>query len=654
MKSMTRLPAILAVLVLIALIAGCDMGIRDVPVSYNRRGDPIIFHHATSAKVFIYSVDCPVDGDIFFEGGLARHPAGGRAFSMPQLQPGEELNGHDIFIPLQSFLARMFGTGGNAGLVINPNNAARTGNDPSASLHVIPGGIPGHISGQEAVMVLCEEILIINENWTTYRVREIPAPNDFSFTITVRRNIGRGVIVPTPTHLIRDGLVEHELRPMLVDGVWFINVWGLENWLPNNARNQFSPGRPSPIHGFESEAINNVFVTIMATHEPIPPQRLPSPDGITMDNINDQHRSFYNTRRAIEIAENFVQFQRPSGGWFKNFDMVNMSDLPDLPPGMEHEYFVTNWSTLDNDATHVQLQFLARVISSGVDDQRFLESFFRGLAFVLRVQHPSGSWPQFAEPARPGYWSEATFNDEAIPETLNLLEDIYQRECHMAFVHRYPEVIQAVTRARNMGIEFILRSQLRTRGCQERGLPGGELTVWAQQHNPITLLPAHGRSFELPVLVSMESAAVLQYLMRLPNPSDRVIRSIESGMNWFRRTAMMGYRTYRHYCQTFIRGSVRMLSWTGNSRDMVWARFYDLETGDEMLFTTRDGRRRWHYLEVPEWDRAGYQYVTDWPLRIFPQFAEWQRRRPDTSFPLDNGMPELTWEGMPPDLEIFR
>jgi len=224
----------------------------------------------------------------------------------------------------------------------------------------------------------------------------------------------------------------------------------------------------------------------------------------------------------------------------------------------------------------------------------------------------------------------------------------------MTFVHKNPELIKAVTKARNMGIECILRTQLKTLGAPEKGVPGGELTIWCQQHDPVTLAPTQGRAYELPVLTAIESATTVEYLMHLPNPGDRVIRAVEAAMAWYRKTAQIGYITIRVYDQKMLNGDVRAIFYTGNPRDMIWGRFYERETGIEQMYTCRDGKRRWDFSEVPYTSRHGYQFVGDRPMRLFDQYEKWKTRRPDTSYPPDNGMPELTWEGMPATLEIYR
>jgi pectinesterase len=638
----------------------CEIGVvENIPLQLN--GISIVHHHDTAPKTLIY----PVGTSIFYEGDGNPLPAGGTSFFFPTMMPDEEYDGRPIYIPVPSMINRMFTGARNAGQVYRNNTSDRTGNDPSArfitaAVPVVPG------LSNRAIMILCERVLVLTPNQQAFETIEtsIDDPEGFNVQMIINENLitmnfndrkFRPETEVTRRYKIdwSKGEDPYELAPIVVGGIYFIDFYGLQRWLPCHVQAEFAVGKPAPISGRPTEAPNFAMLSVLATHEPVTASSsIDSPDGITMDNINDQSRNFYATERAKQIADNIIKYQRNSGGWFKNFDMVNLSDLVFLLPGEIPDYDNNNWSTLDNDSTHVQMQFLARVISMGSNDPRYVSSFYRGLAFILRAQYPSGGWPQFAEPYRAGYWSEITFNDDAMASVMNLLEDIYQKEWHMAFVWNEPQILREVLDARNRGIECILRSQWKTTGLP--GFAGGELTVWSQQVDILTLQPSQGRAYELPSISSMESVTILDYLMRIPNPGPRVIRAINAAATWYDVNAMRGYTTERIFNQRMLRGSVREVYYTGNPRDMVWNRFYDLEIGKEGMFISRDGLIRWHFYEINELGRQGYQFITNRPRGILERYAQWKRRAPNLSFPLDDGLPEMTWEGMPSWLEIYR
>ena len=56
----------------------------------------------------------------------------------------------------------------------------------------------------------------------------------------------------------------------------------------------------------------------------------------------------------------------------------------------------------------------------------------------------------------------------------------------------------------------------------------GKKTVWAQQHDALTLAPVAGRNFEPAALSAAESADLLEYLMSLPHPSGELIAAINA------------------------------------------------------------------------------------------------------------------------------
>jgi pectinesterase len=186
-------------------------------------------------------------------------------------------------------------------------------------------------------------------------------------------------------------------------------------------------------------------------------------------------------------------------------------------------------------------------------------------------------------------------------------------------------LIQRIREARDLGIECILNTQQRNQN--------GQLTIWCQQHDPVTLAPADGRAYELPLLAPMESAEVVQYLMNIKNPGPRITEAIESAVAWYKSTAKVGYITDRQYDQKMLCGDVRELFYTGNPRDMVWGRFYDLETGLQDVYTTRDGVKRYDFYEINYATRHGYMFLNPRGMLVLDQYEVWQQRQPDKNYP---------------------
>jgi hypothetical protein len=73
--------------------------------------------------------------------------------------------------------------------------------------------------------------------------------------------------------------------------------------------------------------------------------------------IVEQEESAFASPRMRAVADSVVLHQSPEGGWPKNTDLATPSDGPAAAN-------VAN--TIDNDATTLPMEFLARVIHAGV------------------------------------------------------------------------------------------------------------------------------------------------------------------------------------------------------------------------------------------------------------------------------------------------
>ena len=69
-------------------------------------------------------------------------------------------------------------------------------------------------------------------------------------------------------------------------------------------------------------------------------------------------------------------------------------------------------STIDNKATITQIAFLARLYLA-TKDERYKESFLKGMEFLLGGQYDNGGWPQFW-PKNRDYQVHITYNDNAM------------------------------------------------------------------------------------------------------------------------------------------------------------------------------------------------------------------------------------------------
>jgi PelA/Pel-15E family pectate lyase len=326
---------------------------------------------------------------------------------------------------------------------------------------------------------------------------------------------------------------------------------------------------------------------------------------------------WYDSAEARRIADNIVSFQTPAGGWSKN---LNLADHPRKPG----EHFAANnlsthlgprdfdaphdpkWNyvgTLDNDATTTELQFLAKVSAAPANrGETYRAAVLRGLEYLFAAQFPNGGWPQ-VWPLEGGYHDAITFNDGAVTETLELLQQVAQGKDEFAFV---PERMRA--RARTSvakGIECILATQL---------VAQGRRTVWAQQYDALTLQPVAGRNYEPAAQCGSESAAMIVFLMQLPEPKAAVVDAVYAAADWLRKTAIYG--------KAYERGADGRRLIPSPSAGPIWARFAELGT-DRAIFGDRDKSIHDDVNELSAERRNGYSWYNAGPLQALNRFAAW-------------------------------
>jgi PelA/Pel-15E family pectate lyase len=309
--------------------------------------------------------------------------------------------------------------------------------------------------------------------------------------------------------------------------------------------------------------------------------------------------AWFKRDEAARMADNLLTFQTPSGGWSKRVEVL----LRPRKPG--ESYFSENdgWqyiATIDNDSTTEELRFVAAA-QAAHPEARYREAFGRGLQYLLDAQFPNGCWPQ-VYPLGGGYHDAATYNDNAIVNVLRLLDDVA--------AGRFPfvgdEERRRAAAAAAQGVGCVLATQVRV---------GGVLTVWAQQHDALTLRPVAARSYELAGLCGRESAGVTAYLMSLPAPDARVVEAVHAAVAWFRLNQITGH-------DYDAQNGFRVAPGAGP----LWARLYEIETG-RPIFSNRDGIKRYDWNELTD-RRHGYGWYTKEPAEVLAAYDAWAARHP--------------------------
>jgi len=293
-----------------------------------------------------------------------------------------------------------------------------------------------------------------------------------------------------------------------------------------------------------------------------------------------------------------LSFQTPSGGWSKHVDMSRPRQ-----PG--ESYFSENagWqyiATIDNDSTTEELRFLAAAFAA-TSDARLPAAFGKGIDYLLAAQFPSGGWPQVF-PLQGGYHDALTYNDDAIVNVMRVLGDVAGGRLGPVS----PEVRRAAGAAVTRGLASIVATQV---------VEGGARTVWAQQHDPLTLVPVPARSYELAGLCGKESAGVTAYLMSLPDPGPGVVEAVHAAVAWFRAHAVLGYDYDFKTGLTQVAGG-----------GPIWARLYELGTGRPIV-SNRDGVKRYDWNELTD-RRFGYAWYGKDPAAVLAAYDAWARGHP--------------------------
>jgi PelA/Pel-15E family pectate lyase len=363
--------------------------------------------------------------------------------------------------------------------------------------------------------------------------------------------------------------------------------------------------------------IDHAFLQAELKAAGLPEPTVPPSSNATRSIPLNKPDDWYATPSARRIAEIVVSFQTPAGGWSKNLDLADH-------PRRKAEHFAPNnlslhlspgdfdtphdpaWSyvgTLDNDATTTEIQFLARVAAAAPKDSGpFREAALRGIEYLFAAQYPNGGWPQ-VWPLDGGYHDAITFNDGAVTLTLELLQDVADARPSFAFVS---EPLR--TRARSAlarGIECIVATQI---------FANGHRTVWGQQHDPLTLQPVSARNYEPAVQCASESAALISYLMRLPEPSPAVVQAVHGAAAWLRHVAIPGL--------AFQRGSDGRRLIDAPGAPLIWSRFYQIGT-DRPIFGDRDKSLHDDVNELSLERRNGYSWYNAAPAEALTRYAAW-------------------------------
>ena len=325
------------------------------------------------------------------------------------------------------------------------------------------------------------------------------------------------------------------------------------------------------------------------------------------DIIRKNDAAWFGTSEAKAIAENVLLYQRNIGGWPKNIQMQNPLSEAEKQKlialkGDQHDI------TTDNGATTQEMLFMSRMYAQ-VKDERYKESFLKGLNYLLEAQYENGGWPQFY-PLKKGYYTHITYNDNLMVNILTILKEVGEETDYYS-IKTSREIVEKSKRAFDKGIDCILKTQYKQNGV---------LTAWCAQHDEVTLAPANARAFELASLSGFESAKIVLLLMSIEKPSPEIITAVKSAKAWFEKTKITNLEEKRTLNDKGKIIDKKMIP--KENADPIWARFMDLET-NEPFFCDRDGIRKKSLDQIGDERRNGYSWYSDAPKEVLKKYPAW-------------------------------
>lgn len=313
------------------------------------------------------------------------------------------------------------------------------------------------------------------------------------------------------------------------------------------------------------------------------------------------------------LAENMLVYQRAVGGWPKAVNEIKVDYTKPLSDAEKKAIIADSMhidATIDNNATTREIRYLVKAYKQ-TKNKAYLAAAEKGIRYYLKAQYANGGWPQYY-PDSALYRSQITYNDDAMINVMNVLQDIIESKNDLEVIDRsyLPKITDAVQR----GIHCILRTQLSV---------DGKLTAWCAQYNKKTFEPEMARKFELVSISGSESVGIVRYLMRIKDPSPKIKQAIASAVAWFDAVKIPGYKYIDIVAPDQPKGKDRVIQPDPNST--IWARFYEIGT-NRPFFSGRDSQKKYDVKEIEVERRTGYGWYGTWPGKLlqveYPQWAK--------------------------------
>jgi PelA/Pel-15E family pectate lyase len=318
--------------------------------------------------------------------------------------------------------------------------------------------------------------------------------------------------------------------------------------------------------------------------------------------------AYFASAEAGALATTILSYQTPSGAWSKAVDYTKGTRPPGTHWTTQSEAGWHYCGTLDNYSTTEQITFLAQV-HQATKREDCREGALRGLEWLFAAQFPNGGWPQ-VYPLETGYHEAITLNDDAMLHALELLLAVSSGEAPFGFCDE--ALRKRAGAAYERGIQCLLNCQVKVQG---------KPTVWCAQHHPITLAPVAARLKEPVSLSGAESAHLLKFLMREGPTTEAVRKAVENAVGWLEAHRITDLRK-----TTNAAGKTDYVK-DPTSTEVLWARFYDVESGEPIFAGGQDGIVYKTYHDMAQHNKVTYDYFTTKPGDIVGKERQrWEKR----------------------------
>jgi len=188
---------------------------------------------------------------------------------------------------------------------------------------------------------------------------------------------------------------------------------------------------------------------------------------------------------------------------------------------------------------------------------------------------------------------------------LSLFYKIIDKDPQYDFIKSH--LRKKIKKSFDKGLQCLLKTQLPVGG-------------WASQYNHITMEPANARTYELAAVDSRETANAIIFLVKIKNPSENILQSIEKAVKWLNENKIENFQFAYHINDDGLKDF--KLDKCQNCPP-IWARLYDLSTNTP-IFSDRSGKKYENIEEISYERRNNYEwYVIDGRLAL-EEYQAWK------------------------------